>query len=299
MSHGSPLLPAGSRVAVVAPAGVFDPARLRVGMDLLRAWGLEPVPAPNLDRRHRYTAGTHEERRADLRWALGSDEVQGAWFARGGYGTVHLLPEALAALRDERPIIGFSDATALFCALQGQGRGGRVHGPVLHSLGDLVDEDSRGALRGLLLEGRRAELPGRWLLGPPGAVEGPLLGGNLCVLASLCGTPWAMRARGAIVLLEDIGEPPYKVDRMLTQLRLAGCLEGAVGIALGTFTGCEPPAGADWTLEQVLADLLAPLGLPVVAGLPVGHGAANRAWLHGRRVRLHEGGLHPLEDARA
>lgn len=294
-----PLLPPGSRIAVVGPSGIHEPARLQAGMDLIASWGLLPVPAPHLGARHRYAAGTREQRLSDLRWALSSDQVDGLWFARGGYGTVHLLAQALPALRDDRPILGFSDATALFCGLAGTGRGTLVHGPVLHSLADLVDADSQQALRRLLLEGVWPELPGQHLLGPRRTAQGPLVGGNLCVLASLCGTPWAPRARGSLLLLEDIGEPPYKIDRLFTQLVLSGALEGVVGVALGSFTGCAAPEAAGWSLEQVLAELLEPLGVPVVAGLPVGHGPQNRPWRHGGVYRMDPSGLSAVGPGHA
>ena len=292
------LLAPGARVAVVAPSGNFDPDRLRTGMDLVRDWGLVPVEAPNLHRRHRTTAGTVAERRADLRWALGDPDIDAVWLARGGYGAAQLLDGLADAVIDERPIIGFSDATALFCALDRAGLGQRVHGPVLHSLADLADADSQQALRALLLEGRPSALPGRLLCGPAIPVEAPVVGGNLCVLASLAGTPWALDGRDRIVLLEDIGEPAYKIDRMITQLSCAGALSGLRGIALGTFTGCAVPAGVTWDLDALLVELLEPLGVPVLCGLPVGHGPRNRPFVHGAWGHLDpaEGlrvGLHP------
>lgn len=292
-TKGRPLLRRGSRVAVVAPSGVFDPAGLDRGMAEIRSWGLEPVQAPHLYARHRTTAGTAAQRAADLAWALSSPDIAAVWAARGGHGAVHLLPDLAGAVVDDRPLIGFSDVTALFCALWRAGVGRGVHGPVLHSLADHCDADSRAWLRSMLLDGRGGLLPGQHLAGPPARLEAPLVGGNLCVLASLCGTPWALRAEGCIVLLEDIAEPAYKIDRMVHQLRGAGCLDGAVGIALGSFTACSVPDGADWTLADLLVELLEPLGVPVVAGLPVGHGPANRSFVVGAPAILDTGqGLH-------
>lgn len=289
----APLLPVGARIAVVAPSGIFQPDRLAAGMALVSSWGYRLVEAPNLHATHRYTAGTVEQRLADLRWAFADPDIDAVWLARGGYGAVQLLSALPQLVHDDRLMIGFSDATALFSALYLAGAGRALHAPVLHSLADLVDDDSRAWLRQALAHGLDGLLPGHHLVGPATTVEGPLLGGNLCVLASLCGTPWALRGSGGIVLLEDIAEPPYKLDRMIQQLRLSGCFDGAVGVALGTFTGSRPPPDADWTIDQLLADLLAPLNLPVVAGLPVGHGPCNRAWLHGGRARLDpQRGLH-------
>lgn len=283
------LLP-GRTIAVVSPAGIFDPDRLRAGVALVRSWGYEVVEEPYLHATFRYTAGTLAERVRGLAWALTAPGIDAVWFARGGYGTASLLSHLPWSDLDLRPVIGFSDATALFAAMRARRRGRGVHGPVLQSLSDLADDDSRAAIRATLA-GEAAWLPGRLLAGPDRSAEGPVIGGNLSVLASLCGTPWSLDARDAIVVLEEIGEAPYRVDRLLSQLVAAGFFEGARGIALGELCGCDAPQGAGWTVEDVVLDLLAPLGLPVVAGLPVGHGPRNHAWVHGAHGRLGPDGL--------
>lgn len=294
-SQGAPApLRPGSRVAVVAPSGIFEPARLEAGMALIASWGLQPVPSAHVGARFRYTAGTAAQRALDLRAALTDPEIDAVWFARGGYGTAQLLDAAPWTALGGRPLIGFSDATAAFARLSRQGLAGGLHAPVLHSLADLADGPSQAALRALLLEGVTPGLPGAQVAGPDRVVEGPLVGGNLCVLASLCGTPDQLDARGRVVLLEDIAEPPYKIDRMLSQLRQAGCLRGALGLALGNFTRCDPPADADYSLMNVILDVLDGLDLPVIAGLPVGHGAENHPWWVGAPYRLDAGGLSPL-----
>ncbi len=288
-----PPLPPGATIAVVSPSGNPDPRRLAAGFGLVESWGYRLRRMPHLCARHRYTAGTVAERRADLVAALTDPGVDAVWFARGGYGTVHLLDALPYGVLDGRPLLGFSDATALFAACWG--RGGRpVHAPVLHSLADHVDAASLAATRRFLQEGGPAELPGRHLRGPAVAVEGPVVGGNLCVLASLVGTPWALDARGCILVLEEINEAPYKLDRLLTQLLAAGALDGVVGVALGSITGAWMPPQADWTVEDVVLDVLSPLadrGVPIVGGLPVGHGAQNHPWVHGARGVLHPEGL--------
>jgi muramoyltetrapeptide carboxypeptidase len=285
------VLKPGSLVMVIAPAGVHDAARLEAGIRLIEGWGLRVRRAPHLGDRHRYTAGTDADRAADLRAALLDPEVEAVWFSRGGFGTVHTLASVPWRRLDERPIIGFSDATALFSAGQRRGRGRFVHGPVLHSLADTPDAESVEALRALLFEGAPARLVGRHLCGPAAPVEGPVVGGNLCVLASLAGTRWAARNEGRILLLEDLGEPAYKLDRLLTQLQLSGALRGVVGVALGDFLHADPPADAGWTLDELFIDRLGPLGVPVLAGLPVGHASRNHAWMVGARGRLAGGVL--------
>jgi muramoyltetrapeptide carboxypeptidase len=281
-------LQSGANIVVVAPAGIFDEAKLREGMQLLRSWGYEVTEARQLHSRFRYTAGTPDARREDLHRALTEPGIDAVWYARGGYGTVHCLP-GLPAIPDERLVIGFSDATALFCELQRRqhGRGRLLHGPVLQSVPQHIGADSRERLRTLLRTGEAPPLLGHSLVSGRGPVSGPVVGGNLCVLASLVGTPWQLDARGAILLLEDVGEAPYRLDRTVTQLREAGCLDGLAGIVLGEFPKCDPPQGAGWTLDEMFHDLLAPLNVPVLAGLPVGHSANNHAFWYGAQGTLH------------
>jgi muramoyltetrapeptide carboxypeptidase len=283
------MLSAGARIALVAPSGVFDPDRLARGVALVESWGLSVVPGAHLYERHRFTAGSAAERTTDLSWALTDPDIDAVWFARGGYGTVQTLPRLPWDSMDGRPVIGFSDATALFAAMASRGVGGGIHGPVLHSLADLADEESQDAMRALLAGGD-VQLPGTSMIPGP-VVQGPVVGGNLCVLASLAGTPWALRAEGCIVVLEEIAEAPYKVDRLIQQLIDSGGLEGAVGLAIGEFRDCDAPVEADWTIRNVIEDKLAPLGLPVVEGLPVGHGPSNRPWRVGEVGTLGADGL--------
>lgn len=275
----------------MAPAGLFAPERLARGMAVVAEWGYTLQAAPNLGARARYTAGSVAERAADLAWALTAEDVDAVWFARGGFGTAHLLPHLPWDRLDGRPVLGFSDATALLNALQQRGLPA-IHAPVLQGLSDdtfgseqavLCDPASRTHLRALLQTGHMQPWRGEWLAGPAVAVRGRLIGGNLAVLASVAGTPWALQAAGAILLLEDVAEAPYRIDRLLTQLVQSGALRGVRGLALGDFldTRLEPSE-----LRSFLGELLAPLGVPVIAGLPVGHGARNLAWPVGAEVEL-------------
>ena len=284
------MLSAGARIAAVAPSGVFDPSRLVGGIQTVESWGYTVVPGAHLHQAHRYYAGTQAERTEDLVWALTAPDIDAVWFARGGYGTVQTLAGLPWDSLDGRPVVGFSDATALFSAMHLKGISGGIHGPVLHSLADLADDDSQEAIR-RALKGGAITLAGRPLGSGQLPVTGPVVGGNLCVLASLAGTPWALQSEGCIVVLEDVGEVPYRIDRLIQQLIDSGALSGAVGIALGEFRGCEAAQDASWTLEDVLADRLLPLGIPVLAGLPTGHGPQNRAWRVGDAGTLSAEGL--------
>ena len=252
----------GARIGVFAPSHRFDALRLEAGLQVLRDAGHQPVLAPNVFATHRYLAGTDAERLSDLEWALNDPELDAAWMVRGGSGLGRLLP---MLSRPRRGAIGFSDGTALHVALfQRHGLQG-WHAPVLHSL------TSQGLKRPV----------STWDGEGSGRAAGRVVGGNLCVLTSLCGTPDQLQAQGCLLALEDIGEPAYKVDRMLNQLRLSGALQGVVGVLLGDFG--ELPELLDIVREH--------LDLPFAFGLPFGHGALNLPWRYGQPAELVEGRL--------
>jgi len=263
----------GDTVAVVAPCGPVDAERLDRGVRVLTGLGLKVVTAPGVLRRSGYLAGTDAERARDLTEAWCDPDVAAVLCARGGYGATRLLDELdWAALRAAGPkiLLGSSDVTALHRAFAARLGVPTCFGPMpaCATISDPEGPEPRSlaALRAALFEGEEpAPVRGAEVL-VPGRARGPLTGGNLALLAALCGTPHAMRAHGRIVLLEDVREQPYRVDRMLTQLLQAGCLDGAAGVALGSWVECGD-------VLPVLAERLAPLGVPVIAGLPIGHGS--------------------------
>jgi muramoyltetrapeptide carboxypeptidase len=285
------MLGESSTIAVVAPAGIPKLDGLERGMALLREWGYRIIEGEHVRDRHLFNAGTAAARTADLVWALTDPEIDAVWLARGGYGCVHCLPALRGERLLDRPVIGCSDATSLFSALLAGGHTRLVHGPMLETLATGVDDATRARVRALLSSGPLGPIAGRHLCGPRAPVAGRLAGGNLCVLASLAGTPWALRAAGAILVLEDIGEAAYRIDRLITQLRWSGALDGVAGVALGDFVSCAVPAGALFSLEEVLEEALAPLGVPVVVGLPIGHGRTNLAWRLGQPAQIRDGSL--------
>ncbi len=271
-----PLVP-GAEVAVIAPSSPFDREIFERGLAVL-ASRYRPVIAPHLFERHRHLAGTDEHRLADLAQAFSNPATGAIFTVRGGYGAARLLPHFTPA---PRALVGFSDTTALHAVMQVRGLRS-VHGPVLTQLGRLPPA---AAVRLFdALEGRPlAPLAGTRTI-TPGVASGPLLGGNLSVLSRLVGTPFMPSLRGA-VLLEDVGERPYRLDRIWTHLAQAGAFEGVAGVALGELTGCEEP-GASWTAADVLDELAVTLGVPCLGGLPIGHGEVNDAVVLGAQVRL-------------
>jgi len=225
--------------------------------------------------RRGFTAGTAEARLAQLRDLLADPEVAAIWCARGGAGALHLLPRLDRAWLRAMPklLIGYSDATVLHAWL-GQAGLASVHGPMV--AWEMADGSYDRASLWHALTGAGAP----WASGPgelralaAGTAEGVLRGGCLSLLAALAGTPWALRAGAEPTLLfvEDVDERPYRVDRLLRQLRLSGALGGVVGIVFGEMRGCAPRAGEGYGLDEVLLEALEGLDLPVAAGLSSGH----------------------------
>jgi muramoyltetrapeptide carboxypeptidase len=288
-----PPLSRGDVVRVVAPSSPFDPEQLARGVEVLeRRLGLVVRRRDDLDARSRYLAGEDARRIAEWREAVADPDARAIFCARGGYGAMRILPAIDPAPLLARPklLVGFSDVTALHAALNRAGLA-TVHGPVLTQLGR-APEAAVAHLEALLRRGAPAPATGAFPAGAglagtatirPGRAVGPLLGGSLTLLAHLCGTRWLPELRGAILLLEDVDEKPYRLDRYLTQLRLAGALEGVAAIALGQFPGCDTPSlrGA-----ELVRELVAALGVPAIEGIPAGHQDANFAVPLGARATL-------------
>jgi muramoyltetrapeptide carboxypeptidase len=276
-----PLAP-GARVALVSPAGPLrGEADLARAVANARAFGWEPSVGAHALARRGYFAGDDAARLADLNAALADDAIDAVWCVRGGYGAMRLLPgvDYDALRRRPKPIVGYSDVTALHAAA------GRVaglvsyHGPTARA--ELTGFTRASLERAVTQRGepcgpaadasRPASAPApRTLRG--GRARGVLAGGNLALVAALTGTPYAPRLDEAILVLEDVNEAVYRVDRMLRQLLLAGALAGVRGIAFGRCTACpeESDDGAR-TLAEVVAEIADALAVPCALHLPVGH----------------------------
>jgi muramoyltetrapeptide carboxypeptidase len=236
-----------------------------------------------------FLAGSDERRLAELRAALGDPDARAVILARGGYGLLRILPFLdPAALRARPvPIVGFSDGTALLAHAARAGVAA-VHGPVVTQLANLPTSDHEALFR--LLED---PAPGTLLTDldeiVPGRARGPLLGGNLEVFSRLVGTPFMPDLAGAILFIEDLGERPYRVDRLVTHLDLAGVFSAVSGVVVGDFSSClepEPTRASSPAVEEVLADRLGRLALPVARGGLFGHGTRNLALPYGAVVEL-------------
>jgi muramoyltetrapeptide carboxypeptidase len=283
---------------VVAPSSPFDRERFDRGMTRL-AERYELAPSPSLFERRWYLAGTDDVRTAALIDAFSDPGNRAVVCARGGSGAARLLTRIDFGRVPLKPLVGFSDNVALHCALQATGRIS-IHGPVVTQLADQPPWVSERLFA--LLEGRVPEpLQGKSVV--PGVVEGTLIGGDLTVFSTLLGTRWLPELNGAILLLEEVSEPPYRIDRLWTHLRNAGVFSRIAGIALGQFIDCEPNDRRyePHTCREVLAALADEVGLPCITDLPIGHGDVNAPVALGARHRLdaHEGTLQPLEAATA
>ncbi|HEX6970012.1 MAG TPA: LD-carboxypeptidase [Micromonosporaceae bacterium] len=275
-----PALRPGDTVMLVSPSGPPRPERVARGVELLTGWGLRPVLAPNVYARKGYLAGDDARRAADLNAAFADPFVRGIICTRGGYGAQRIVDAIDMDLvrRDPKVVVGFSDITALQLALWRDARLASVHGPGAAWQDDRTPPESAQSLRAALMSTapvvvKRVETEETAPVVVPGTATGTLLGGNLCLIVSSIGTPGMPDLTGAILLIEDVDEPPYKVDRMLTQLRRCGALNGIAGVAVGQFTGCVDR----WpvTVADVLAERLGDLGVPVLGGLPIGHGGGQ------------------------
>lgn len=274
-----PSIRPGALVALVAPASPFDRQELFRGLAWLRTRYRIRASAHVLDREG-YLAGSDARRAKELGDAMTDPEVDAIICARGGYGAMRVLDDLPWRGFVERPkwLAGFSDVTALHLAANASGVA-TIHAPNVTGLGRTITPSERLALIDAL-EGRPAE-PWRALdVIRTGSARGPVIGGNLALVAAMAAADRLVVPDGAILVLEDITEKPYRVDRMLTALLLGGHLARAGAIVFGGFTQCDPgPDGV--TVEHVLRDRTATLSVPVLAGAPFGHGAPNRAFVLG------------------
>lgn len=275
-----------ARVAIVAPSSPFDVARFERGRALLELH-YRPTLATALFASHGYLAGDDAARLADFSAALAADDVRAIVPARGGYGATRLLPELdVASVRDAAKwLVGMSDITALH-ALWARAGLCSIHGPMVCSLPDASPQLQR-AWFSLLEGGAPTPLDNLTCL-HAGQAEGRLIGGNLTVLCALVGTPYLPPLDDVVLVLEDIAERPYRLDRMLTTMLHAGVLSGVRAVVLGQFTDCT--AGPDGVSAlDVLRERLGKLDIPVVGNAPVGHVPENWPLLFGATATVDAG----------
>ncbi|MBW2240435.1 MAG: LD-carboxypeptidase [Deltaproteobacteria bacterium] len=275
----------GDTIGIAAPAFPADAGALAAGTAALREAGFRIRSRRDPTLARGYLAGTDAARAKELMGLVDDPRVDAILCVRGGYGCQRMVGGLDAARVREagKPLIGFSDVTTLLLWQRKLAGLGGFHGlmfnarrgPSREEVASLVSALAGEAQAPFLGQGRRR-----------GVAQGRLVGGSLTLLAASLGTPWEVDTRGAILLIEEIGERPYALDRLLTQLGAAGKLAGVQGIGVGHLVGCDDKKRTQPEAEEVLMELLAPLGVPLVFGLPFGHQSPNLTWPVGVRAEL-------------
>lgn len=296
-----PRLRPGDVVGLIEPAGFTDDAfDLDLVKETVAAMGLVPRPAKHLVQRYGYLAGTDADRAADVNAMFADPEVRGVFAVRGGWGCARVLPFLNFGTIRANPklLIGFSDITALHLAFAARAGFVTIHGPNAASSWPRFSWD---AFRALAFDGatptlanpqghedRLVQRIGRIRTFRGGKASGRLLGGNLTVLSALMGTPWVPDFDGAILFIEDVSEQPYRIDRMMTQLALAGVLGKVAGVVFGQCTDCGPGGTSygGFTLSEVLQQHLGKLGVPAFQGALFGHVASQFSLPVGCRAEI-------------
>jgi muramoyltetrapeptide carboxypeptidase len=289
----------GDRVAVVgtsSPIGEGDVDRI----DALARWlEVEPIRYPSVTATGSlpYLSGSDRQRADDLTTAWCDDTVAAVWASRGGYGAIRMLDlcdwEAMARVRPKL-LLGYSDVSCVHEAVASKLGIASLHAPMPASARVEENEETRRHLRAVLFDPESDEAmnpAGDSMLTQrvPGVAEGWLTGGNISVLAATIGSPTHLaHHEGALVFLEDLNEPPNRIDRDLTTMLRSGWFDGVTGIVLGGLTACGPAEAPDDLTQtfEMFADRLGPLGVPIASGLPVGHDEVNRTLALGIHARL-------------
>jgi muramoyltetrapeptide carboxypeptidase len=279
-----PALKKGDLIGLAAPAGPFELERFLLGVQRLQSYGWNVDRPDQIFEEDGYLAGSDENRASTLNDLLATDRIQAVIAARGGYGCLRLLDRLnwRTLARKPKIVCGFSDVTTLLLALYREIKWVTIHGPVITSMAEADDETMDHLYR--LITGQPVfplTLDPEWIF-RPGRAEGPLLGGNLTLLVHLLAAGRLPDLSGSLLLLEDVGEAPYRLDRMMTTLNLAGVLKSCAGLLLGDFKDCGTEDEVRGVMERVLDGFAG----PVVFGFPAGHGIRNLALPLGPRALL-------------
>lgn len=290
----------GDTVAIVSPAAPAEMATVQKYAKLLEKAGYKVILPKDGGRKSGYLGGTDEQRAGEINEALRDPRVRAIMAARGGFGLTRILDKIdyQALRKDPKIITGYSDLTALHLAAARKARVITFHSPM--PMRDLWNQDKRHAFAAASF--RRAVFADQYPRGAdgyeiapppgwakpvklaPGKANGRLVGGNLSLICATMGTPYALEGKGNILFLEDTNEAPYRIDRLLSQLRLAGVLDEVNGVVLGTFTSKTEKDAKE--VERILAEYFGKAKVPVVRGFPVGHIPENATLPHGALVEL-------------
>lgn len=282
-----PNLNSGDKAIIISPSGNIDLQYINGACQVLQNWGLVVEIATHAEGQYGRFGGTVDQRIADLQQAMDDPDVRLIFCSRGGYGIVHLLDKLNFEGIKKYPkwIVGYSDITALHLALLQDGIVS-LHAPMARHL----TEDSLDIASSYLKDSLFINMPEYSLdshsLNREGLVRGKLFGGNLAVLSGLIGTPYMVVPENGILFIEDIGEAPYKIDRMMWQLKLSGILSRISALIIGQFTDCQEDPLMGSTIYESIRDIVKDYNYPLVFNFPVGHVKENYSLLHGAAVEL-------------
>ncbi|MCF8044986.1 MAG: LD-carboxypeptidase [Desulfarculaceae bacterium] len=273
----------GGTIGVCAPAGSFDSRMFQAGVSVLREMGFEVYLPDTIYSRRRYLAGDDVIRAETLNRLYAEPEVDGIICARGGYGSMRMLDhldwDTIQA--NPKPFVGFSDITAILVRMVEHSVAGAIHGPVVTSLAYSTERTRRSLAAALSGKENHITITDPVVL-KKGESRGILSGGNLATLSHLAGTLYQPSFQNRLFFMEDTAEPPYKIDRMLTQLRMAGCFEGVKGVIVGALEKCEP----EEMVHEIVTETFDEYDVPVMAGMDAGHGKDNLCLAFGTAARM-------------
>ncbi len=267
------VLKRGDTIGIVAPAGPFQKAAFDVGIKLINEMGFNTRIHPWVYQSDRYLAGSDDHRAEQFNAMMADDAVQAVMCARGGYGAMRILDRLDYDLIGNHPkaLIGFSDITALHQVIRLKTGLATLHGPMVTTLAKLTGQGRRSWFDSLTGERDFSTLFSDLRVLKAGTAKGLLAGGNLATLCHMVGTPYATSYKGVILVIEDVGEAPYRVDRMLTQMKLAGVLDGIAGLVVGRFEDC----GRFDEIDEIVLERFDDMDIPIVSGAAFGHGPEN------------------------
>lgn len=287
-------LKVGDKVGIIAPGAIFNREKFKTGIAVLKSWGLVPVYDKNLFKKDFIFAGTVEQRLAGLKSFLGRRDIKAIWCVRGGYGA-YAVAEKLAKAKIKTGkvmVLGLSDITSLHLVFNQKFKIPTLHAPMIDRMGNQEQTPlERNSLKKTLFDPafRLQVSSGLRSLGKNTVARGELVGGNLALLCSSIGTPWEVQTAGKVLFFEDIGEPAYRVDRMISQLKQAGKLDKVKAVVIGDFTECRDKDGVErW--REVLGRHFSKAKYPVLLGVHSGHGKLRLPLPLGLRVEVKTSG---------
>ena len=283
-----PALNKGDLITIVAPSGVVNPDYVLHSKSVLESWGFNVELGKNVFKKYGRFAGTPKERLSDLQQALDNSESKAVFCARGGYGVVHLLEDLSLKQFCKNPqwVIGYSDITALHAKINNKGICS-IHAPMSSHLSEEAGNDKASLyLRSMLFGETLSYTITSHPLNRIGKTEGILRGGNLAVLSSLRGTRYDFSPKNTILFIEDVGEAPYRIERMMYNLKLGQIFRNISGLLVGQFSNCEEDESMGRTIYEFIADLVSEYDYPVCFNFPAGHVKENYPLICGGKIQI-------------